>query len=592
MRNFTKQWPTLKRLLKYGSPWRKPLARAVLMLWVAAIAEVSGPALISYFIDNMVAKNSLPLGVIAGMAAVYLGLQLLAALLHYAQALLFNQAAVGVVQQLRTDVMDAALRQPLSAFDTQPVGQIISRVTNDTEVIRDLYVTVVATVLRSAALIGAMLVAMFSLDWRMALVAMAIFPAVLIVMLIYQRYSTPIVRRMRAYLADINDGFNEIINGMSVIQQFRQQARFGERMSESSRSHYIARMQTLRLDGFLLRPLLSLFSAMVLCGLLMLFGFSSVGTVEVGVLYAFISYLGRLNEPLIELTTQQSMLQQAVVAGERVFELMDRPRQTYGYDDAPLQSGAIDIDNLSFAYRDDQLVLQDISLHVEPRSFVALVGHTGSGKSTLASLLMGYYPLTKGEIRLDGRPLSALGHAPLRKGVAMVQQDPVVLADSFYANVTLGRDISEAQVWKALETVQLADLARTMSDGIYTRLGEQGNNLSVGQKQLLALARVLVETPQILILDEATANIDSGTEQAIQHALAAVREHTTLVVIAHRLSTIVEAETILVLHRGQAVERGTHQQLLEAKGRYWQMYQLQLAGEELAASAREESLIA
>lgn len=592
MRNFTKQWPTLKRLLKYGSPWRKPLAKAVLMLWVAAIAEVSGPALISYFIDNMVAKNYLPLGVVAGMAAVYVGLQLLAALLHYAQALLFNQAAVGVVQQLRTDVMNAALRQPLSAFDTQPVGQIISRVTNDTEVIRDLYVTVVATVLRSAALIGAMLVAMFSLDWRMALVAMAIFPAVLIVMLLYQRYSTPIVRRMRAYLADINDGFNEIINGMSVIQQFRQQARFGERMSESSRSHYIARMQTLRLDGFLLRPLLSLFSALVLCGLLMLFGFSSVGTVEVGVLYAFISYLGRLNEPLIELTTQQSMLQQAVVAGERVFELMDRPRQTYGYDDAPLQSGSIDIDNLSFAYRDDQLVLQDISLHVEPRSFVALVGHTGSGKSTLASLLMGYYPLTKGEIRLDGRPLSALGHAPLRKGVAMVQQDPVVLADSFYANVTLGREISEEQVWKALETVQLAELARTMSDGIYTRLGEQGNNLSVGQKQLLALARVLVDTPQILILDEATANIDSGTEQAIQHALAAVREHTTLVVIAHRLSTIVEAETILVLHRGQAVERGTHQQLLEAKGRYWQMYQLQLAGEELAASAREESLIA
>jgi len=592
MRNFSRQWPTLKRLLVYGKPWRKPLSKAVLMLWVAAIAEVSGPALISYFIDNMVAKSYLPLALIAGLAAAYVGLQLLAAGLHYAQALLFNQAAVGVVQQLRTDVMDAALRQPLSAFDTQPVGQIISRVTNDTEVIRDLYVTVVATVLRSAALIGAMLVAMFSLDWRMALVAMGIFPAVIIVMLIYQRFSTPIVRRMRAYLADINDGFNEIINGMSVIQQFRQQARFGERMSEASRSHYMARMQTLRLDGFLLRPLLSLFSALVLCGLLMLFGFSAVGTVEVGVLYAFISYLGRLNEPLIELTTQQSMLQQAVVAGERVFELMDRPRQNYGDDETPLHSGAIDIENLSFAYREDQLVLQDISLHVEPRSFVALVGHTGSGKSTLASLLMGYYPLTQGEIRLDGRPLATLGHSALRKGVAMVQQDPVVLADSFFANVTLGRDISEARVWQALEIVQLADLARTMSEGIYTRLGEQGNNLSVGQKQLLALARVLVDAPQILILDEATANIDSGTEQAIQQALAAIREKTTLVVIAHRLSTIVEAETILVLHRGQAVERGTHQQLLAAKGRYYQMYQLQLAGEELAASTREESLSA
>lgn len=351
MRSFTELWPTLKRLLAYGSPWRKPLAIAVAMMWIAAAAEVSGPLLISYFIDNMVAKHTLPLKLVAGLAVAYIGLQLLAALLHYNQSLLFNRAAVGVVQQLRSDVMDAALHQPLSEFDTQPVGQLISRVTNDTEVIRDLYVTVVATVLRSAALIGAMLVAMFSLDWRMALVAIAIFPAVLIVMIIYQRYSTPIVRRVRAWLADINDGFNEVINGMGVIQQFRQQARFGERMREASYAHYLARMQTLRLDGFLLRPLLSLFSSLVLCGLLMLFGFSAVGTIEVGVLYAFISYLGRLNEPLIELTTQQSMLQQAVVAGERVFELMDRPRQAWGTDDAPLSSGRVEIDHLSFAYR-------------------------------------------------------------------------------------------------------------------------------------------------------------------------------------------------------------------------------------------------
>lgn len=590
MRNKGPLWPTLKRLLAYGSPWRKPLAIAVVMLWVAAVAEVSGPLLISYFIDNMVAKEWLPVGLIAGLVVAYIGLQLLAAWLHYAQSLLFNQAAVGVVQKLRIDVMDAALRQPISAFDTQPVGQLISRVTNDTEVIRDLYVTVVATVLRSAALIGAMLVAMFSLDWRMALIAIAIFPAVLVVMMIYQRYSTPIVRRLRAYLADINDGFNEVISGMSVIQQFRQQARFGERMGAASRSHYLARMQTLRLDGFLLRPLLSLFSALILCGLLMLFGFSAPGTVEVGVLYAFISYLGRLNEPLIELTTQQSMLQQAVVAGERVFELMDRPRQAYGDDERPLESGTIDIADLSFAYRDDLRVLHDISLTVPSRGFVALVGHTGSGKSTLASLLMGYYPLSEGSIRLDGRPLETLSHGALRQGIAMVQQDPVVLADTFFANVTLGRDISEEQVWQTLETVQLAELARSMSDGIHTRLGEQGNNLSVGQKQLLAMARVLVSTPQILILDEATASIDSGTERAIQQALASVRQHTTLVVIAHRLSTIVDADTILVLHRGQAVERGTHRQLLEAQGRYWQMYQLQLAGEELQASAREESL--
>lgn len=576
-------WPTLKRLLAYGRPWRKSLGLAVGLLWIAAAAEVTGPVLVSYFIDNLVAKHQMPWGIVAGLVTGFILLQLLAAGLHYFQALLFNRAAIGVVQQLRSDVMDAALRQPLSAFDTQPVGQIISRVTNDTEVIRDLYVTVVATVLRSAALIGAMMVAMFSLDWRMALVAMAIFPLVLTVMLIYQRYSTPIARRVRSYLADINNGFNEVINGMSVIQQFRQQARFGERMSQASRSHYQARMQTLRLDGFLLRPLLSLFSAMILCGLLMLFSFSSPGIFEVGVLYAFITYLGRLNEPLIELTTQQSMLQQAVVSGERIFELMDATQQRYGSDDRPLASGRISLRQLSFAYRADREVLSDINLEVPARSFVALVGHTGSGKSTLANLLMGYYPATRGEIWLDDRPVGQLSHQTLRRGIAMVQQDPVVLADSLLANVRLGRDISEEAVWQALEQVQLASLARALPEGIHTRLGEQGNNLSVGQKQLLALARVLVEMPQILILDEATANIDSGTEQAIQQTLSRLRQHTTLVVIAHRLSTITEADTILVLHRGQVVEQGDHAALLARQGRYWQMYQLQQAGDELAS---------
>lgn len=579
------QWPTIKRLLAYGLPWRKPLSGAMVIMWIAAAAEVMGPVLVSYFIDNLVAHNRLPLGLVTGLATAYLLLVIMAALLNYYQALLFNSAAVGVVQQLRSDVMDAALRQPLSAFDTQPVGQIISRITNDTEVIRDLYVTVVATVLRSAALIGAMLVAMFSLDWRMALVASIMFPAVFIVMLIYQRYSTPIVRRVRGYLADINNGFNEVINGMGIIQQFRQQARFGERMLQSSRAHYLARMQTLRLDGWLLRPLLSLFAAMILCGLLLLFGFSQPGVIEVGVLYAFINYLSRLNEPLIELTTQQSMLQQAVVAGERVFELMDGKRQQYGHDNRPLASGEITVENLSFAYRDNNLVLENINIEIPARSFIALVGHTGSGKSTLANLLMGYYPLTAGEIRLDGRELSTLSHASLRHGIAMVQQDPVVTADSFFINVTLGRDISESQVWQALETVKMADYARALPQGIHTPLGEQGNNLSVGQKQLLALARVLVDVPKILILDEATANIDSGTEQAIQQALSIVRKQTTLIVIAHRLSTITDADTILVLHRGQAVERGTHKELLAQQGRYWQMYQLQLAGEALVATA-------
>ncbi|QBY44879.1 Multidrug resistance-like ATP-binding protein MdlB [Arsenophonus nasoniae] len=474
--------------------------------------------------------------------------------------------------------MSAAIRQPLSIFDNQPVGQLISRVTNDTEVVKDLFVTVIPTIFRSLALIITMLIAMFFLEWRMAIVASLIFPVVFLVMVIYQRLSTPIVRRVRTYLADINDGFNEIISGMTVIQQFRQQARFGEKMLAVNRQHYIARMQALKLDSILLRPLLNLFSALTLCGLILLFGFKGINVISVGVLYAFINYLGRLNEPLIKLTSQQSVLQQAVVAGERIFELIDSPRQCYGHDQLPLLSGRVDMKKLSFAYRDDKYVLYEIDLQMEDNEFVALVGHTGSGKSTITNLLMGYYQWQEGQILLDGRPLSSLSHQVLRNCITIVQQEPVILATTVFDNIALGREISEQKVWQILTIVQLADWVHKLPNGLNTLLGEQGNMLSAGQKQLLALARALVQTPKILILDEATANVDSGTERAIQAALQLIRRQTTLIVIAHRLSTVIDADKIFVLHRGKIVEQGKHNELLRHSGLYAQMYQLQQIG--------------
>ncbi|WP_330998562.1 SmdB family multidrug efflux ABC transporter permease/ATP-binding protein [Proteus alimentorum] len=573
--------PALKRLLTYGKAYRKPMTWGVIMLWVAAVAEVGGPLIVGYFIDAKVATNNVELMSSLGLALAFILLQVIAATLHYYQAIVFNHAAVGVVQQLRTDVMSAALKQPLSAFDNQPVGQLISRVTNDTETIKDLFVNVLPTLFRAIALVVVMLIAMFLLEWQMALVAMMIFPAVIGVMMLYQRLSTPIVRNVRHFLANINDGFHEVINGMSVIQQFRQQARFGERMSDDSWQHYQARMKALKLDGLLLRPLLSMLSALVLCGLLMLFGYQGSAVIGVGVIYAFISYLGRLNEPLITLTSQQSILQQAVVSGERVFELMDAPLQHYGSSSHSITQGNIDVNSLWFAYRDEQWVLKDINLTIPARHFVAFVGHTGSGKSTLASLLMGNYPWQKGSISLDKQPLEMYSHAALRSGIAMVQQDPVLLSGSLHDNITLGRECDESHLWQVLEAVQLDQWAKALPEGLQTELGEQGSRLSAGQKQLLALARVLLIPPRILILDEATANIDSGTEQAIQKALKVVREKTTLIVIAHRLSTIIEANEIVVLHRGAIVEQGDHAKLLSQKGRYYNMYQLQQVRESL-----------
>ncbi len=573
--------PALKRLLAYGKAYRKPMTLGVVMLWVAAIAEVGGPLLISYFIDAKVATHQVEWRGALGLAGAFILLQIIAALLHYYQTIVFNYAAVGVVQQLRADVMSAALKQPLSAFDNQPVGQLISRVTNDTETIKDLFVNVFPALFRAIALVVVMLIAMFLLEWQMALVAMTIFPAVIGVMMLYQRLSTPIVRNVRHYLANINDGFHEVINGMSVIQQFRQQACFGKRMSDDSWQHYQARMKALKLDGLLLRPLLSMLSALVLCGLLILFGYQGSAVIGVGVIYAFISYLGRLNEPLITLTSQQSLLQQAVVSGERVFELMDAPMQQYGNASYTINQGDIAINGLWFAYLKQQWVLKEINLDIPARHFVAFVGHTGSGKSTLASLLMGNYPWQKGHIYLDNHPLECYSHQALRSGIAMVQQDPVLLSGTLRDNITLGRHCSEAHLWQVLATVQLNSWVKTLPDGLETPLGEQGSRLSAGQKQLLALARVLLFPPRILILDEATANIDSGTEQAVQKALTEIREKTTLIVIAHRLSTIIDADEIVVLHRGEIVEQGKHTQLLAQKGRYYNMYQLQQVKESL-----------
>ncbi|MGF1690405.1 SmdB family multidrug efflux ABC transporter permease/ATP-binding protein [Photobacterium kagoshimensis] len=571
----------LKRLLSYGFTDKRKLTIAIVFLFIASMADVAGPWLMQHFIDNHIAKNDYPLEVMITLGASYVGLMIIAALFQYWQAIRFNDIAIGVVQTVRKQLFGKILNQPLSAFDYMPTGRLISRITNDTESIKDFYIFVISTVVKNIALISVMLVVMSMLSWRLTLVVLVLLPIVAGVMVIYQRKSANAYRRMRDLLSDINASMSESIQGMSLIQLMRQEREFSQQFAEINKDHLAAQVSVTKLNGLLLRPLIDLLSGIALISLVAVFGVSGVELVGVGVLYAFISYLGRVTEPLIELTQQLSLLQQALVASERIFGFIDAKQQVYGDDKRLLETGAIQCDNVTFSYDGEQTILKDISIDLPHRGFLALVGHTGSGKSTLASLLMGFYPVKEGEVRLDGRPLASLEQSVLRQDVAMVQQDPHVLSDTVRENICLGRAVSDEAIWQALEDVGLASQIRQYRDLLETRLGGGDVNLSAGQKQLLALARVLVAKPKVLILDEATANIDSGTEQNIQRSLTLLRRDMSIVVIAHRLSTIMDADEIVVLSRGEIIERGTHQHLLKAQGHYLQMYQLQQASDHL-----------
>ncbi|WP_429092534.1 ABC transporter transmembrane domain-containing protein [Aeromonas rivipollensis] len=573
--------PTIKRLLAYCARYPRWLVQAGICLLLATGAEVAGPLLIKLFIDDYLAPRQLVWPHIAALAAGYLGLQVLSAAGFYLQSLRFNRIAQAVVQTLREQVFATAIRLPARYFDKHRSGSLISRITNDTEAIMNLYVQVIGLLVQKVVLLCGILISMALLDLRLMLVCATLLPAVGAVMWLYQRLSVPVVRATRSLLSDINSRLNESLQGMPVIQAMVQERHFANAFAEVNQQHWQARIKSLKINGILLRPLIDLFYMMVLIGLLALFakeGLSAGGAIQVGVLYAFISYLGRMIEPLIEMTNQLNQLQQAMVAGERVFALLDESRESTQGETLPL-AGRVRFERVSFSYDGQQPVLQEVSFATRPGQMLALVGHTGSGKSTIISLLMGFYPLDQGCIRFDDHPMSALSLSAVRRSIGLVQQDPFIFVGTLAENLRLGRDgIDEARLWQALEEVQLAAFVRHLPQGLETLMEEGGKNLSAGQRQLLSFARALVGDPRILILDEATASVDSQTELALSQALLAARRGRTTIAIAHRLSTIVDADEILLLSRGQVSERGTHGELMALGGHYAQLFEMQSQG--------------
>lgn len=574
--------PTLKRLLSYALAHRTALLAGFGWLLLATAAEVAGPQLIKHFIDDHLAPRQLVASGVATFAVGYLGLQLLSALGFYRQSLRFNQIAQSVVQQLRECVFATAIRLPAKYFDQHRSGSLISRITNDTEAIMNLYVQVIGMLIQKAVLLIGILISMALLDIKLMLVCAMLLPVVFILMWIYQKLSVPVVRATRSLLSDINSRLNESLQGMAVIQAMVQERRFAAEFAAVNDDHQNARVKGLKINGLLLRPLIDLFYMMVLIGLLALFAHEGKGAVQVGVLYAFISYLGRMIEPIIEMTNQLGQLQQSMVAGERVFTLLDEAQESGTGQHATLK-GEVAFHQVTFSYDGERQVLEGVDFAVRPGQMLALVGHTGSGKSTVISLLMRFYPHYQGRITLDGQDAASLELALLRGQMGLVQQDPFIFAGTLAENLRLGRaNLDDTRLWQVLEEVQLAGFVKSLPDGLASLLDEGGRNLSAGQRQLLSFARALACDPRILILDEATASVDSQTEAALTQALAAARRGRTTIAVAHRLSTIVDADEILVLSRGRIIERGSHEALMARSGHYARLFEMQSQGAWLA----------
>jgi ATP-binding cassette, subfamily B, multidrug efflux pump len=572
-------------LTRAAAPERGHLVRGAAWLLLAAGLEALGPLIAKLLIDDyLLPRNArflemaaLLIGaLVAGMAASWL---------RYGQLVRLAGVAMRSVQRVREEAYRHVLRLPMAFFDRAITGQLVSRVTNDTEAVKTLYVQVLFVMLDSLIVLGGTAVAMLWLDWRLMLVVAALLPAVALIVMLYQRLSTPAVVRNRELRSDLNAQMAESIAGMQVLQASNATARFRERFAAVNEAHYRTRQRELRANAWLLRPLLDFLNVLLLAVVIGVFGLRShggaLGALEVGILYAFMNYIARIVEPLTQITMQFSQLQLAMVAAARVQALLKETAAPPAGDEGRVSEGAIAIERLDFAYQPGHPVLHELDLRIAPGSFHGIVGHTGSGKTTLLSLLLRFYPAPPGTIRIDGTPVEAIGEDHFRASIGVVPQEPFLLAATASENIAMGRNLSREQVEAAARAAHIHEFIAGLEQGYDTSMGEGGERLSVGQKQLLAIARALAGEPRILFLDEATSHIDSETEQVVQRALSELRGRVTIVAIAHRLSTVRAADRIVVLNHGRIAEIGTHAELMAMEGGLYQrLYLLQQLEEE------------
>jgi ATP-binding cassette subfamily B protein len=514
------------------------------------------------------------------LAAMYFGLLLLVAAFAYGQRLLLQTSANRIVQKMRSDVFAHTQRLPVQYYDNLAAGQVVSRVTNDTEAIRELYVGVLANFFTGTIYIVAIFGALFLLDERLALITLPLVPILIVWIIVYRKFAAKYNRIIRTKLSEINAMINESIQGMTIIQAFRRQKETTKEFDELNNYYFKYQNKLLSLNSITSHNLVNVMRNVIFLIVIWMFWGGTLGAlVTVGVLYAYVDYMNRMFAPIVGIVNQLSNLETARVSAERVFKLMDEE----GIDVVPGKmeryKGDVEFDNVTFAYKKEEYVLKGVTFHARQGETVALVGHTGSGKSSILNLLFRFYDTNKGRIVVDGKDVRDIPKQLLRQHMGIVLQDPFLFTGTIASNVSLDNPaISRERIVGALKDVGAYDMFMSLPGGIDAPVLEKGATLSAGQRQLISFARALAYDPAILILDEATASIDTETEAIIQAALDVLKKGRTTFVIAHRLSTIRQADQILVLDRGVIVERGNHDALMQHRGKYFAMYQLQQGG--------------
>ena len=588
----------MKRLLTYLKPYRGIVAASLVLLLVDSLLQVIGPLITKLAVDRYLVPSSHTMTVpyldawlshdpVAGLTQlciVYLAVVVLGFGFDFGQTYMMQWTGQKAMFDLRRQLMAHLQTLDVLYFDKNPVGRLVTRVTTDVDVLNDLFASGLVTIVGDILMLSFVILAMLRLSPGMTGLMVAVMPLVVLVTIKFRRTASQSYRRIRIAIARINAYLQEHVAGIAVLQLFNREQRSKEEFEAINRAHMDAYKDSITAYGWFY-PVVEFLGMLALAMLLAYGGFRiRQGALTLGVLVAFFQYGLRFFRPIQDLSEKYNILQGAMAASERIFKLLDTqpditsPAAPLPFPDGPL---SLEFERVWFAYNDEDWVLKDVSFRVGAGETVAIVGHTGAGKTTLTNLLLRFYDVQKGAVRINGIDIREFNLIELRRQFGVVLQDPYLFTGTIETNIRLGTPgISAERVMQAAKQVNLLEFVETLPESFSTPVRERGNGFSTGQKQLVSFARALAHNPRILILDEATSSVDTETELKVREALAHLVSNRTSLVIAHRLSTIQRADKIVVMHKAQLREMGTHMELLAVRGIYWKLYQLQYKEQE------------